>query len=143
MTILKNSVCWVGHFGLFFSFSFLFLLCSYENQSNLLGYQGWVEILMIILISSQKSLPPNILAGSVIVNSGRQQLYCWHILKHRISGNSFRGKYSSFHYLRENLMWKLPIWDFQGFKDSKKRIVLRKLMTGDLKNTQNWIQFFV
>ena len=32
---------------------------------KLLGYQGWVEILMIILVSSQKSLNTNISAPSV------------------------------------------------------------------------------
>ena len=36
-----------------------------ENWSKFLGYQGWVEILMITLVSSQKSLPPNISAASV------------------------------------------------------------------------------
>ena len=29
-------------------------------------HQGWVEILMITLVSSQKSLPPNISASSVV-----------------------------------------------------------------------------
>jgi hypothetical protein len=38
---------------------------SHENWSKFLGYQGWVEILMITLVSSKKSLPPNISAGSV------------------------------------------------------------------------------
>ena len=43
-----------------------FLLHSHETMSQFIGYQGWVEILMITLVSSQKSLPPNISAGSVI-----------------------------------------------------------------------------
>jgi hypothetical protein len=45
----------------------LFLLHPHENWSNILGYQGWVEILMITLISSQKSPNPNIFAASVQV----------------------------------------------------------------------------
>ena len=40
----------------------LFLLHSHENQSKILGYQEWVEILVISLISSQKSPNPNISA---------------------------------------------------------------------------------
>ena len=39
-----------------------------ENQSKVLGYQGWVEIFMITLVSSQKSLPPNISAASVFLS---------------------------------------------------------------------------
>jgi hypothetical protein len=34
-----------------------FLHHRYENWSKFLGYIGWVEMLMIILVSSQKSLP--------------------------------------------------------------------------------------
>ena len=41
------------------------LLHPHENWSKFLGYQGWVEILMITLVSSQKSLLPNISGGSV------------------------------------------------------------------------------
>jgi hypothetical protein len=44
-----------------------FLLHFHENQSKVLGYQEWVEILMTTLVSSQKSLPPNISAASVLV----------------------------------------------------------------------------
>ena len=51
---LKNSV---GHFG-------FFLHHPHENQSKVLGYQEWVEILMITLVSSQKSPTPNISAPS-------------------------------------------------------------------------------
>ena len=40
----------------------------HENQSKVLGYQKWVEILMLTLVSSQKSLPPNISAGSVHIS---------------------------------------------------------------------------
>jgi hypothetical protein len=43
------------------------LLYPHENWSKFLGYQGWVEILMITLVSSQKSLPPNISASSVVL----------------------------------------------------------------------------
>ena len=50
----------------FFFKIFFFLLHHYENWSKFLGYQGWVEILMITLVSSQKSLPQNISAGSVL-----------------------------------------------------------------------------
>ena len=50
MAILKNSV--------FLSQPFwFFLLHFHENQSKVLGYQEWVEILMITLVFSQKSLP--------------------------------------------------------------------------------------
>ena len=34
------------------------LLHFHENQSKVFGYQELVEILMITLVSSQKSLPP-------------------------------------------------------------------------------------
>ena len=34
---------------------------------KVLGYQGWDEILMITLISSQKSPTPNISAPSVVI----------------------------------------------------------------------------
>jgi hypothetical protein len=44
------------------------LLHPHENWSKFLGYQGWVEVLMITLVSSQKSLPPNIAAGSVLLS---------------------------------------------------------------------------
>ena len=53
-----------GHFEFFF-FKYFFLLHSHENKSKFLAYQEWVEILMITLFSSQKSLPPNISACSV------------------------------------------------------------------------------
>ena len=43
----------------------IFLLHPHEYQSKVLGYQGWDEILMIILVSSQKSPTPNISAASV------------------------------------------------------------------------------
>ena len=38
---------------------------SFSLVYFLLGFQGWVKILMINLISSQKSLTPNIFTGSV------------------------------------------------------------------------------
>ena len=41
------------------------MLHHHENQSKVLGYQGWDAILMIILVSSQKSPTPNISAASV------------------------------------------------------------------------------
>ena len=53
LAILKN-----GHFEKrpfwkkIFKF-FFFLLHLHENQPKLLGYQGWVEILMIILVYSK------------------------------------------------------------------------------------------
>ena len=42
-----------------------FLLYPHENWSKVLGYQGWDEILMITLISSQKSPTSNISAPTV------------------------------------------------------------------------------
>ena len=38
------------------------------KKSKFLGYQGWVEILMITLVSSRKSPTPNISASSVSLN---------------------------------------------------------------------------
>ena len=49
----KTQFFWVGHFG-------FFLLHFHENHSKVLGYQEWGEIFLITLVSSQKSLPPNI-----------------------------------------------------------------------------------
>ena len=43
-----------------------FLLLLHENQSKVLGHQEWVDILLITLVSSQTSLPPNISAASVL-----------------------------------------------------------------------------
>ena len=48
MTILKKRPFWEFFFQFFF-----FLLHLHENQPKLLGYQGWVEILMIILVYSK------------------------------------------------------------------------------------------
>ena len=50
----------------FMDWSLGVLLHFHENQSKDLGYQEWVEILMIPLVSSLKSLPPNISAASVL-----------------------------------------------------------------------------
>ena len=50
----------------FFFKIFFFLLHPHENWSKFLGYQGWVKLLMITLVSNQKSLPLNISAGSVV-----------------------------------------------------------------------------
>ena len=44
----------------------IFLLQPHENQLKVLGYQGWAEILIITLVSSQKSPTPNISAPSVL-----------------------------------------------------------------------------
>ena len=46
----------------------VFLLHLHENQSKVLGYQGWDETLTITLISSQKSPTPNISTPSVKPN---------------------------------------------------------------------------
>ena len=49
-------------------FWFFFLLHLHENQSKLLGYQGWVEILMITLVYSKRvSVHNNLLHNSVLV----------------------------------------------------------------------------
>jgi hypothetical protein len=45
----------------------LFLLHLYENQPKLLGYQGWVEILMITLVYSKRVSVRNNLLHSVPV----------------------------------------------------------------------------
>ena len=49
----------------FFSKKKLFLLNPHENQSKLLGYQGWVEILMITLVYSKRVSVRNNLLHSV------------------------------------------------------------------------------
>jgi hypothetical protein len=54
LAILKNSVFLVGHFGFFFSKKYCFLFHPHENQSKLLGYQGWVQILMITLVYGKR-----------------------------------------------------------------------------------------
>ena len=62
------SLCWTASrsFGsLFFRKKKDFLLHPHENSSTFMGQQGWVEILMITLVYSQKLLPQNISAGSV------------------------------------------------------------------------------
>jgi hypothetical protein len=65
LAILKNSFFFESAIlDLFFKKN-NFLLNPHENWSKFLGYQGWGEILMITLVSSQKSLPPNISACSV------------------------------------------------------------------------------
>jgi hypothetical protein len=64
MKFLQNN--FVNWRIFFFKKKKIFLLHPHENWSKFLGYQGWVEIMMITLVSSQKSLPPNISAGSVL-----------------------------------------------------------------------------
>ena len=44
---------------------FFFALHPHENQSKLLGYQGWVEILMITLVYSKRVSVRNNLLHSV------------------------------------------------------------------------------
>ena len=48
VAILKNSVFLVCHFGFFLKEKKM--LHPHENQSKLLGYQGWVEILILIIL---------------------------------------------------------------------------------------------
>ena len=63
----KMTFFWVGHFGFFFSKK-NFLFCFFLMKKTLGFIWGIIffEIFMIILVSSQKSLPPNISAGSVL-----------------------------------------------------------------------------
>jgi hypothetical protein len=49
----------------FFKIFFFFLLHLHENQPKLLGYQGWVEILMITLVYSKRVSVRNNLLHSV------------------------------------------------------------------------------
>ena len=51
-----------------FFFQIFFLLHPHENQSKLLGYQGWVEILMITLVYSKRVSVRNDLLHSVFGN---------------------------------------------------------------------------
>jgi hypothetical protein len=62
----KTPFFWVGHFEFFFWIFFCFA-SSHENQSKLLGYQGWVEILMIPLVYSKRISVRNNLSHSVSV----------------------------------------------------------------------------
>ena len=63
---MKNSVFFESSIlGPFFKKTIFFLLYFYENPSKVLGYQGWNKILIITLISSQKSPTQNISAASV------------------------------------------------------------------------------
>jgi hypothetical protein len=60
LAILKNPF--------FFKSAILELLHpACDNWLKFLGYQGWVEILMITLVASQKSPIPNISAPSAAV----------------------------------------------------------------------------
>ena len=63
----KTHFFWVGHFEFCFSKKKKFLLYFHENQSKVLKYQAEVKIFMITMVSIQKSLPPNISAGSVVL----------------------------------------------------------------------------
>ena len=56
LDILKKICFWVGHFEICFWKKKLFLLHPYENQSKLLKYQGWIEILMITLVIARNNL---------------------------------------------------------------------------------------
>jgi hypothetical protein len=56
MAILKN-----GHFGILFQKTFHL----HENQPKLLGYEEWVEILMITLVYSKRVSVRNNLLHSV------------------------------------------------------------------------------
>jgi hypothetical protein len=64
-----NFFCQIGNFEKlsFFESAILkfFLLHSHENQSKLLGYQGWVEIFMITLVYSKRVSVRNNLLHSV------------------------------------------------------------------------------
>ena len=60
----SQKILRIGDFEKLSFFEF-FLLHSHENQSKVLGYQRWDKILMITLVSSQKSPTPNISAASV------------------------------------------------------------------------------
>jgi hypothetical protein len=62
-------------FLIFFFQIFFLLLQSHENQSKVLTYQEWVEVLMITLFSSQKSPNPNISAPSVSIGIYRENAY--------------------------------------------------------------------
>jgi hypothetical protein len=63
LAILKNSVFLSWLFWIFF------LLHPHENQSKLLGYQGWAEILMITLVYSKRVSVRNNLLHTVCPKS--------------------------------------------------------------------------
>ena len=60
----KNIENWQSFF-LSRPFRIFFLLHPHENQSQIMYQNGWESIFMIMIIYSQKSLPPNISASSV------------------------------------------------------------------------------
>ena len=68
---IKNlSFFCVGHFDFFFfSKKTFFLLHSYSNSSQINGYQGFFEILMITLISSKNLGVYKIMRNTVIAQS--------------------------------------------------------------------------
>ena len=68
LAILKNKVFFGGHFEIFFfKKKNFFLLHSHVKRSKFLGQQGWVEILMITLVSSCFLPWTNILDPSVYI----------------------------------------------------------------------------
>jgi hypothetical protein len=74
---ISQSVMRIGDFEKlsFFKSAILifFLLYPHENQSKLLGYQGWFEILMITLVYSKRVSVRNNLLHSVCMTLNIQQ----------------------------------------------------------------------
>ena len=58
-----------------------FLLHFYENPSKVLEYQGWYKILMITLLSSQKSPTPNLSAHSVHDGENFSNMYVHFVIR--------------------------------------------------------------
>ena len=82
----KMTFFWVGHFGFLFSKkNFLFCFFLMEETLGFIWGIIFFEILMITLVSSQKSLPPNISAGSV---PGIRRIKPWQTTLERHQGPS-------------------------------------------------------
>ena len=67
----KTQFFWVGHF---------FLLHSYLNKSQINGYQGWDEILMITLISSKNLGGYKIMRNTVIWVNMSKYVDCLYVI---------------------------------------------------------------
>ena len=70
---MKNSIFLIRLFWNSFFQKKCFLLHPHENWSNILWYQGWVEILMITLVSSQKP-PTAIISAPSVGNLNKKDL---------------------------------------------------------------------
>ena len=70
LAILKNGgFFWVGHFEFYFSKKFFFCFIPMKISHKLCIRMNGTQFFLIMMVYSQKSLPPNISAGSVASQS--------------------------------------------------------------------------